>query len=126
VDLNGNILTCQNFHANDNTPLGNKHSYGYIADLLVNKGYPAPPPFLTWYNRSDCDCDDCPVIFWCRGGCPYNDPAWHEAECRSKYAYHLAVLAYCLFRIYGCLLTHIEGDFKFKDTKQLNLQTEVI
>jgi uncharacterized protein len=121
TDLEGNMLSCQNFLARDITPLGDSHGYGRIRDLLDVNLFPAPARFLSWHNRQDCNCKNCPVLHFCRGGCPYNDPAWHEAECRSKYAHFLALLAYSLFEISGCLLTHIEGDFKFRDTNELNL-----
>jgi uncharacterized protein len=125
VDLHGHILTCQNFEAKQLTPRGQPHAYAHLRDLLDSTHFPEPPQAVRWNNRGDASCHNCPVLTFCRGGCPYNEPAWHEAECRSVYAHYMAFLAYSVYKITGCLLTNIEGDFKFGQTQQLNLQTEV-
>ncbi|MDR1947358.1 MAG: hypothetical protein LBQ51_09380 [Desulfovibrio sp.] len=63
LDMAGNILTCQNFHADAVDEDGNRHCLGTIFDLPA--GADAPMPALTrWKAYREARCTDlCGTIF---------------------------------------------------------------
>jgi uncharacterized protein len=121
MDLYGNLLSCQNFKADDSRPDGSRHGYGHIRDI-ISHGLISKPAAATWDNRPDKACANCPVLFWCRGGCPFAEEPWRTEECKIKFAHRLGILAYALFIISGYLLERVEGDFKYNGYKMLNLR----
>jgi sulfatase maturation enzyme AslB (radical SAM superfamily) len=55
-------------------------------------------------------CENCPVIFFCRGGCPLN-VAFKEDECRVKFNFYIQVLQFAVYKLTGSIPTHIDGEF---------------
>jgi len=87
VDLNGNVLTCQNVSAVSKNPAGFSHKVGHISDLENVKLTTA----THWSDRKECP--NCPVIHICRGACLFlSGPLW-EASCNNSYSDN--ILEFC-------------------------------
>lgn len=85
IDLQGNTLKC--------------HSFSHDTNLV----------FTSWSQRKLTDCKTCPVLFFCRGGCPYQeDGYYHVQSCKNSLYHHLALLGYTITLLTdGWVLTEI-------------------
>jgi uncharacterized protein len=102
LDMAGNILTCQNFSAEDVDACGDSHCLGSIFDLPA--GADAPMPELTRWKEYREHCKDCAVRFICRGGCPYTAGKYRQYNCLAGYHQSLPIFALALHIITGDLL----------------------
>lgn len=97
VDLNGNVLTCQN-----TSPL-TKHRVGHLEafdHIKLNTAH-------HWSTREECV--RCPVVQLCKGACLFlEDRLWQHA-CDSSWTYNLAMLAASMMHATKMLLVRIEG-----------------
>lgn len=106
VDLNGNVLTCQNVSAAATAPNGQPHKIGHLSNLQAVKMRTA----THWSKRKDCA--SCPVLQLCKGSCMFLDgPLW-DAGCDSAYSDNLPFLASAIEYMTGCIPYYIEGDFR--------------
>jgi uncharacterized protein len=97
IDLNGNVLTCQN------TSAKGKHRIGHLDQFDKIKLDTAHH----WSTRSECP--KCPLIQLCQGACLFlEDELWSQA-CDNSFAYNLGVLAASFFRITGQVLIEVKG-----------------
>jgi len=88
LDLNGNVITCQNVSAVANNPAGKSHLLGHVSDLENVKLNTA----THWSDRKECP--NCPVIHICKGACMFLDgPLW-EASCDNAYSDN--ILEFCI------------------------------
>ena len=112
VDLNGNVITCQNVSAAAVAPNGQTHKIGHISDLPNVKLKTA----MHWSQRRDCAT--CPVLQICQGSCMFLEgPLW-EAGCDSAYSDNVPFFAAAIEFLTGCAPYYIEGDFR-DDRKDL-------
>ncbi len=97
VDLNGNVLTCQN------TASQGKHRIGHLDQfdqIKLNTAY-------HWSTRAECV--KCPLVQLCQGACLFlEDDLWQQA-CDNSFSYNLGILAAAIFRATGSVLTEIRG-----------------
>lgn len=107
VDMAGNVLTCQSAYPHDLTPLGESQCRGHISQHAATWQTPTP---LIWTRREACRT--CPVVFFCRGGCPYMGGAFHEATCKAWFHHYLAMLGAVITQLTGHILTDLSGTFK--------------
>ena len=104
IDLNGNVMTCQN-----TSPL-TKHRIGHLDafdTISLNTAH-------HWSTRKECQ--NCPVIQMCRGACLFLENELWEQACENAYHYNLGLLAASLFFSTRMVLVRIEGnDIRHKD-----------
>ena len=100
VDLQGNVMTCQN------TGAQGKHKIGHVSkfdEIALNTS--------THFSHRE-ECMHCPVVQLCKGSCMYLDGPLFAQSCHNSYALNLGILRAALFRITGKVLTKIEGDIR--------------
>ncbi len=112
VDLNGNVITCQNVSAKAVAPNGQAHKIGHLTDLPSVQLKTA----THWSQRRDCAA--CPVLQLCQGSCMFLEgPLW-EAGCDSAYSDNVPFFAAAIEFLTGYTPYYIEGDFR-DDRKDL-------
>lgn len=97
VDLNGNVLTCQNAGA------ASGHKIGTIDDLENVKLDTA-----TSYMRRE-NCASCPVVHMCYGSCMFLEGKEFESSCRASYWYNRALLEGVIKLLIGKEIDTISG-----------------
>jgi uncharacterized protein len=118
VDLNGNVLTCQNVSAVAVAPNGESHKIGHISQLQAVKMRSA----THWSKREECS--SCPVLQLCKGSCMFLDgPLW-KAGCDASYADNVPFLAAGIEFLTGCFPFYIEGDFPLERRDIFGLVSE--
>lgn len=119
IDMEGNVLTCQNVSAASTAQNGQPHKLGHISDLASVR--------LTtsthWSNRPHCS--SCPVLQLCKGSCMFLEGEYWDASCNAAYSDNVAILAYALYRMTGLTLVHIEGEGLPESRKNLWKHVEV-
>jgi uncharacterized protein len=103
LDLNGNVLTCQNVSAVSNNPAGVSHKLGHISDLSSSRLDSA----THWSDRKDCP--NCPVIHICKGACMFlTGPLW-DASCDNAFSDNIVPFCIAIEELTGCIPEYIEG-----------------
>lgn len=95
-DINGNILPCQTFQADEFLENGNSCNCGNINNMN-NIHMPHV------YGVGDkIKCRNCLVASFCMGGCPYliNNKT-HNVDCKFKYAHYYGLFKYFLYFLLG-------------------------
>lgn len=80
IDLNGNVLTCQNVSIVAKNPAGISHHLGNVNDLSnveVKTG-------THWSDRDECP--NCPVLHLCKGACFFLTGDLWEITCNNAYS----------------------------------------
>ena len=86
VDLKGNVISCQNF-THISQKIGDLSDYDNIKSLN----------FVHWSKKFvKEDCKSCPVVQFCKGGCPLNLCAF----CHNDYVYHMALFKAVWFLLF--------------------------
>lgn len=87
IDLNGNVLTCQNVSPVAVNPSGISHHIGHVSNLEaveIKTG-------THWSDRQECP--NCPVLHICKGACFFlTGPLW-EASCNNAFSDNIPILA---------------------------------
>lgn len=97
VDLDGNVLTCQN------TTIEGGHKIGHI--LRFDK-----IELITSFHFTKREaCQKCPVVQICKGGCMFMQDPYFTSSCDQLYAWGRAYFAYVFFMLTGLELIAIEG-----------------
>lgn len=103
VDLNGNILTCQNVSAASTNPAGISHKIGHVNDIDAVDIKSS----THWSDREECP--KCPVLHICRGACMFlSGPLW-EASCNNAFSDAVVMMAVALEEVTGMIPKYIEG-----------------
>ena len=112
LDLNGNVLTCQNVSSVSNNPSGISHKLGHISDLEnanLNTG-------THWSDREECP--NCPVLHICKGACLFlTGPLW-DASCDNAFSDNLTQFCIAIEELSGCIPEYIDGPLR-EDRKDL-------
>jgi uncharacterized protein len=112
VDLNGNVLTCQNVSAVSANPTGFSHKIGHVSDLENVKLETG----THWSDRKECP--NCPVIHICKGACFFlTGPLW-EASCDNAYSDNIVEFCIAIEEMTGCIPEYIEGPLR-EDRKDI-------
>lgn len=102
VDLNGDLFTCQSF-----TTKESDHCYGNVYNDTSTFKPIAP---TTYKNR--IECVNCPVLYFCRGGCPHYNGQYREYNCRAYFCKWLPFLSLAITILTnGLLVNSIEGNY---------------
>lgn len=106
VDLDGNVLTCQNVSINAVNPAGKSHKIGHVDDLdsvVIDTA-------THWSDREECP--NCPVLHICRGACMFlSGPLW-EASCNNAYSDNVVMFAAAIEQMTGMIPRYIEGPLR--------------
>lgn len=104
VDLNGDVLTCQNVSSVATAPNGESHKIGNIDDfdnIKLNTS-------THWSHRKDCK--NCPVLQLCQGSCMFLEgPLW-EASCNNAYYDNIPYFCSIIEHMTNCIPIYIEGE----------------
>lgn len=112
VDLNGNVLTCQNVSAVSNNPAGVSHKIGHVSDLDSVK----LDTSTHWSDREECP--KCPVIHICKGACMFLSGDLWEASCNNAYSDNVVVFATAIESATGFVPMYIDGPLR-EDRKDI-------
>ena len=104
VDTAGSVLPCQSFTATDLTPFGEPFLMGHVNG---QKDQWRKPRHASWRSRKQCR--DCPVLYFCRGCCPYHaEDAYFTVSCQGRLHHYMALLGYTVSLLTeGWLLTDV-------------------
>jgi uncharacterized protein len=98
VDMNGNVMTCQNMSALTDHNMGHLNAFDHIR---LKKAY-------HWSTREECV--KCPVLQMCRGACLFLENEMWSKACDNSFAYNVGALAAALFHATHMVLIEIRGD----------------
>lgn len=103
VDLNGNVLTCQNVSPVSVAPNGKLHHIGHVNDLAN-----AVPVTARHWSKRDY-CTQCPVLQLCKGSCMFLEGKLWDASCDNSFADNIVFLAVAFELMTGCRPFRIDG-----------------
>lgn len=113
LDLNGNVITCQNVSAVSKNPSGFNHKIGHIDDLENVKLDTA----THWSDREECP--NCPVIHICKGACLFLTGELWEASCNNAFSDNLTQFCIGIEEMTGGWIpTYIDGPLR-QDRKDI-------
>lgn len=95
TDMKGNILTCHN-HATQ------EYTCGHLSELDKVHGI----GYNYWANKKRCR--ECPMIHFCKGGCPSADDRANELACPNLYALYLGIFRALFGKLFGIYVKTIE------------------
>jgi len=97
VDLQGNVMTCQNTGAKGSHKIGHLDAFDDIK--LTTSTH------LTYRE----ECMSCPVVQLCKGGCMYLKGDYFNQTCHNEFAYNLGIMMAALHRLTGAVIVSMEG-----------------
>lgn len=103
VDMEGNVVTCQNVTANSTGPNGQSHKGGTIDDLAGVKITTS----THFSNRPHCS--KCPVVQVCRGNCMFLEGDLFYGTCNTSFSDNIALWALAIEKITGWLPVFIDA-----------------
>lgn len=104
VDMEGNVITCQNVSANQTAPNGESHRVGSLDDLEGVK----LNTITHWTDREHCR--KCPVLSMCRGSCTFLQDENFYKSCESSYSDNIAIFAAAFLKVTGYVPFAIDAD----------------
>jgi uncharacterized protein len=106
VDLQGNVMTCQNTGSKGKHKIGSVYDYENIKlDTALHLSYRE-------------ECMHCPVVHLCMGSCMYLEGDYFTQSCWNDYYYNMGIFKAALFKLTGKVLVHIEGDIRRPEYSQ--------
>lgn len=87
VDLQGNVVTCQNVTAVSKAPNGKSHKIGHVNQFDKIKLNTA----THWKFREECS--KCPVLQVCKGSCMFLEGEYFKLSCDAAYSDHVPFFA---------------------------------
>ena len=115
VDLQGNVLTCQNVTAVSKAPNGKSHRIGHVNQLNNVKLNTS----THWKFRDDCS--KCPLLQVCKGSCMFLEGEYFKLSCDAAYSDHLPFFAIAFEAATGALpykITAIDDDYQLSENRQ--------
>jgi len=103
VDLNGNVLTCQNVSAVSTNPSGISHHLGHVNNLKDIEVKTS----THWSDRSECPM--CPVVHICKGACMFLTGELWDASCNNSFSDNITVFANAIETMTGHIPVYIHG-----------------
>jgi uncharacterized protein len=103
VDLNGNVLTCQNVSAVAKSFNGENHRIGHVSDFNNIKLKTS----THWSHRTECP--DCPVLQICQGSCMFLHGDMWKLACDNAYSDNIPFFLAAWEILTGCIPYYIEG-----------------
>jgi len=112
IDLNGNVLTCQNVSPVSHNPAGISHHIGHVSNLEaveIKTG-------THWSDRSECP--NCPVVHLCKGACFFLTGDLWEASCNNAFSDNVIVFCNTIESLTDYFPIYIDGPLR-EDRKDL-------
>jgi uncharacterized protein len=113
IDLNGNVLTCQNVSTVSVNPSGISHHLGTVDNLKeieVKTG-------THWSDREECP--NCPVLHICKGACFFLTGSLWETTCNNAFSDNLPIFVATIEVLTeGWLPIYIDGPLR-EDRKDI-------
>lgn len=106
VDLQGNVLTCQNASAAGMAPNGESHAIGHVSQLDKARLNTA----THWSRRPECN--NCPVLQLCRGSCMFLEGELWEKGCDNCFADNIAFWAAGFEALTGYAPLYFDGPLR--------------
>jgi uncharacterized protein len=106
VDLNGNVLTCQNVSSVSTNPSGISHHIGNISNLEAVEVKTA----THWSDRKECP--NCPVIHLCGGACMFLTGEYWEASCNNAFSDNILPFVIAIEEMTGYVVSYIDGPLR--------------
>jgi len=106
VDLNGNVLTCQNVSSVSTNPSGISHHIGNISNLEAVEVKTA----THWSDRKECP--KCPVIHLCGGACMFLTGEYWEASCNNAFSDNILPFVIAIEEMTGYVVSYIDGPIR--------------
>jgi uncharacterized protein len=103
VDLNGNVLTCQNVSSVSTNPSGISHYIGHVSNLKDIEVKTS----THWSDRSECPM--CPVVHICKGACMFLTGELWEASCNNAFSDNITIFANAIELMTGHIPIYIHG-----------------
>lgn len=103
VDLNGNVLTCQNVSSASISLNGESHKLGHVSDFDNIKLKTA----THWAHRNDCP--SCPVLQICKGACMFLEGRMWDASCNNAFSDTIPIFAAGIEFLTGLTPIYIDG-----------------
>jgi uncharacterized protein len=103
VDLNGNVLTCQNTSTSGISMNGESHHIGHVSDIDAVELKTS----THWSFRDECA--KCPVLQVCKGSCMFLHGELWETGCDASFTDNVAIFAAAFESLTGYLPFFIEG-----------------
>lgn len=95
LEMNGNIVICQNVNSWDTDSAGDSFRLANIKDIDVEGKLPEPK-LTHMYNRYNTMCQNCCVKFICSGGCPILNHDLMEENCHYLIIKNLTIMLYAI------------------------------
>lgn len=103
VDLNGNVLTCQNTSTAGIGMNGESHHIGHVSDL----GAVEMKTSTHWAYRAECA--SCPVLQICKGSCMFLHGDLWETGCDAAFSDNVPIFSAAFEALTGHLPFYIDG-----------------
>jgi uncharacterized protein len=124
VDLDGNVLTCQNVSSIAIAPNKNSHKIGHIDDFDNIKLNTA----THWSERKECS--NCPVLQICKGSCMFLQEELWDISCNNSYYDNIPYFASVIHHLTEYVPIYIDGDlpedrkdiFGFFENKEFSVE----
>jgi len=97
VDLQGNVLTCQNVTSVSKAPNGKSHKIGHVNQFDKIKLNTS----THWKFREECS--KCPVLQVCKGSCMFLQGEYFKLSCDAAYSDHIAFFATAFEAVTGAI-----------------------
>jgi uncharacterized protein len=104
VDLNGNVITCQNTSASAIAPNGNSHKIGHVDDFENIRLDTAT------HLAKRSECLSCPVVHLCAGSCMFLEGDLFEASCKNSFSDNIVYFAAAFEVMTGFVPVYIDGN----------------
>lgn len=115
VDLQGNVLTCQNVTAVSKAPNGKSHKIGHVNQFDKIKLNTA----THWKFREECS--KCPVLQVCKGSCMFLQGEYFKLSCDAAYSDHIPFFAAAFELATGAMpvrITAISDEYKLSTDRE--------
>lgn len=103
VDLNGNVITCQNTSTSGIGMNGESHHIGHVSDLDAVEMKTS----THWSHREECST--CPVLQVCKGSCMFLHGDLWKTGCDASFTDNVPIFAAAFEAMTGYLPFYIDG-----------------
>ena len=113
IDLNGNVITCQNVSISSVNPAGVSHHIGHVSNLEAVDLKTS----THWSDRGECP--KCPVVHICKGACMFLSGELWQASCNNAFSDNITVLTVAIeILTQGYVIGYINGPLR-EDRKDI-------
>ena len=97
VDLQGNVMTCQNTGAKGEHKIGHVEDFDAIAlDTATHFAFRE-------------ECMSCPVVQLCKGSCMFLEGEFFKQSCANEFAFNMGIMMAAVWHLTGMVVVGVEG-----------------